>query len=116
MCTIQVMEHKDLHKNNLSIPVAIVLGCLILGGAFYLIQANKQKSIERQQEKQALQDKLEAHQSECASLSKGVMQQWNNVMGVTYDNDFWKECVVTYTDDETGEIQTSPLSSMKTIN
>ena len=35
-------------------------------------------------------------------------------MGVTYDNDFWKECVVTYTDTKTGEVETSPLRLMQT--
>jgi hypothetical protein len=41
---------EKLDKNKLILPIAIVLGCLILGGVFYMIQINKQKSIERQQE------------------------------------------------------------------
>jgi hypothetical protein len=41
------------------------------------------------------------------------MKKWNNVIGVTYDNDIWKDCVVTYTDPKTGEVKTSPLKSMQ---
>ena len=41
------------------------------------------------------------------------MKKWNNVVGVTYDNEAWQECVVTYTDPDTGEIETSPLRFMK---
>ena len=112
--------------NKLSLPATIIIASFILGGFFYAIQVNKQKSIEQQQEIKLQDDKrqqeikntmeeLKLKQDECKSLSSGVMEKWNNVMGVTYDNDFWKECVVTYTDTKTGEIIKSPLSSMKTI-
>ena len=36
--------------NKLSVPATIIIGCLILGGFYYLSEANKQKSIERQQQ------------------------------------------------------------------
>ena len=117
------MDNLDINK--LILPLSIVMGCIILGGAFYLIQTKKQKSIEKQQQieqtvKEAQQIKddnmqeLLLKQKECESLSVGVKKQWNNVMGVTYDDGFWKDCVVTYSDTETGEIQTSPLKYMKT--
>lgn len=111
--------------NKLSLPATIIIASLVLGGFFYASQVSKQRSIERQQEtklqddkqqqeiKNALED-LKLKQDECKALSSGVMKEWNNVVGVTYD-DFWKECVVTYTDTKTGEIETSPLRLMKTV-
>jgi len=110
--------------NKLTLPTTIIITSLILGGFFYASQVNKQKSIEKQQEielqddrqqqevKNALED-LKLKQGECKALSAGVTKKWNNVMGVTYDNDLWKECVVTYTDTKTGEVTTSPLRFMK---
>ena len=112
-------NQKETNQNSLSMPASIIIGCLILGGFFYSIQTSKQKSIESQQkiqqELETEREELLSKQQECESLSKGVMKEWNNIIGVTYDKDFWEECVVTYTDTETGEIETSPLSSMKTV-
>ena len=117
---------KILEKlNKLSLPAVILVASLILGGFFYAIQVSKQKSIESQQEIKLQDDRrqqetsnaleeLKLKQDECNALSAGVMKKWNNVMGVTYDNDFWKECVVTYTDTKTGKIKTSPLRFMQT--
>ncbi len=111
--------------NKLSLPTTIIISSLILGVFFYATEVNKQNSIERQQRiklqddkqqqeaKNALED-LKLKQDECRELSIGVMKKWNNIMGVTYDNEVWEECVVTYTNSETGEIETSPLSLMKT--
>ena len=105
-------------KNN-HLSGAIILGALILGGSLVLLQVNKQKSIEKQQNieqvEKARQQELINNQKECEALAGGVMDQWSNVVGVTYDDNFWNECIVTYTDTETGEISTAPLSSMKTI-
>ncbi len=112
--------------NKLSLPSTIIIASIILGGFYYLTQVSKQNSIKRQQEiklqddrqqqetKNALED-LKLKQDECKALSSGVKEEWNNVMGVIYDNDFWKECVVTYTDTKTGEVETSPLRFMKTV-
>lgn len=109
-----------LRDKNLYFPIAIVLGCAFLSISFYFVQVDKRLSIERQQEVENIraiyekeQSEVFAKQKECESLSIGVMKKWNNVMGVTYDNDFWKECVVTYTNTETGEVETSPLKYMK---
>ena len=103
---------------KLSLPVTILLGSVILGSFYYATQINKQESIERQQrierETQTKQQELSFKQKECEALSDGVMRKWNNVMGVTY-NEAWGECVVTFTDLTTGEVETSALSSMKTV-
>ncbi len=38
-----------MDTKKLNLPMAIIIGCLILGGSFYVIQLNKQNSIEKQQ-------------------------------------------------------------------
>jgi hypothetical protein len=96
------------------LSISIVFGCVILGGSLLLIQANKQDSIEGQQRIENERQRLILKQKECESLSDGVKKKWNNVMGVTY-SELWFECVVTYTDQDTGEVRTSPLSTMTTV-
>ena len=94
--------------NKLSLPAVILIASIILGGFIFATQVIKQQSIERQQE-------IKLQEDRCEALTAGVRDKWNNVMGVTYDNDFWQECVVTHTDPETGEVETSPLRFMKTV-
>ncbi len=105
--------------NKISLPATILIVGVILGGFYYMSQINKQNSIERQQqlELEAERKKTEEQlkQKECESLSDGVKKRWNNVMGVTYDGGLWKECVVTYTDTETGEVEVSPLRFMQDV-
>ena len=107
------------------IVIAIIVAAIILGIALVKTQESKQESIERQvkwkieQENQEQadknkQDRIEFRQEECKSLSSGVKKAWHNVVGVTY-NPTWDECVVTYTDTDTGEIETSPLKYMETV-
>lgn len=98
--------------DNNSIPAAILVGCLILGGFYYLSQTSKQESIQTQQKRDDERQDLLMNQNECKSLSVGVMKKWNNVMGVTY-SELWGECEVTYTDNKTGQVRTSLLSSME---
>ena|SRR3989344_9462538 len=77
---------KEKSKNTLYISVAIVLGCLILGGAFYMIQANKQKSIEKQQQielqaktEQDNRDYIAKRKTECLTIYKTESDKFNNV-------------------------------------
>jgi len=100
--------------NQLLLPIVIIIASIILGGFFYASQVNKQRSIDHQQEAENALENLKLKQDECKALSAGVMKKWNNVIGVTYDNGFWKECIVTYTNTETGKIETSPLRFMET--
>ncbi len=39
-----------MNKQKLILPISIILGCIILGGFYYVTQVSQQKSIERQQE------------------------------------------------------------------
>ena len=104
-------------RHTLLICIAILLGCVSIGVALYLIQVDKSRSIQAQHAidnaREDAKTELSMRQAECESLSSGVKEKWNNVMGVTYDKDFWKECVVTYTDTKTGKVQTSPLRFME---
>jgi len=120
------MEKLLKKLNKLSLPITLIIVSLILGGFYYANQVNKQKSIEKQQQIKLQDDRqqqevkntletLKLKQDECKALSAGVIKKWNNVMGVTFDNDLWKECVVTYTDEKTGEVEISPLRFMKDI-
>ena len=38
-----------MNKNKLILPAGVIIGCLIIGAFFYLVQINKQESLERQQ-------------------------------------------------------------------
>jgi hypothetical protein len=122
-----------MESSKIYIPISIILGCTVLALSFYLVQVDKRKSIESQQEIQRIADQkdkdykqeqqeiensrveLKTEQDNCRSLSAGVRDKWGNVMGVTY-SEIWRECVVTYTDTVTGEVKTSPLSRMKDVN
>jgi len=115
---------KKIFIEKTALPIAIVIAAVVLAVGLYAVQYNKQESIERQQQRDLREDRaqttaeneraeLMSKQDECRSLSSGVMKQWNNVIGVTYDDELWEECVVTYTDTETGEIETAPLRLMQ---
>ncbi len=88
-----------MDKNKLVLPISILLGCLILGGFYYMSQVNKQQSIEKQQQidlqakkeadqVKAEQDKLKAEQdkkeyiakrkTDCLAIYKTESDKWNN--------------------------------------
>lgn len=95
---------KELDKNKLILPIAIVLGCLILGGFFYVIQIAKQKSIEKQQQIE-LQSKKEQDKKEyiakrsndCLNIYKVESDKWNNTQGWIY-NEVTDICHIRYKD------------------
>ena len=39
-----------MENNKLVLPISIILGCIILGRFYYASEANKQQSIEKQQQ------------------------------------------------------------------
>jgi len=45
-----------MNENKLILPVSILLGCIILGGFYYLKQLNEQKFVEKQQKFQIEQE------------------------------------------------------------
>lgn len=111
---------KAVKSINITMPMAIIIGAVIFSFSFYLVQKNKSDSIEQQNRINTILDmekrNLQVKRDECESLSAGVKKQWSNVVGVTYDEVLWEECVVTYIDTESGETEKAPLRFMKTNN
>ena len=103
------MKYMDKHK--LIFPISILLGCIILGGFFYVSQVSKQKSIEKQQqiELQAKQIELEIkteqdkkeyivkRKKDCYDLETSERKKFNNVDG-SYYNEEKDICVIRYID------------------
>lgn len=88
--------------NKLSIPVSILMGCIILGGFYYFAQANKQDSIERQQQAELASIKAKenrefsASQKEaCLDIYKQESSKWNNTNGWRYDEEA-DDCYIQY--------------------
>ena len=80
--------------SKIGLPASIIIASIVLGLAFYFVQVQKQNSIEEQQRMEsankAESEELAQRRAECQTLSKGVMDTWGNVMGVTY-SDLWEE-------------------------
>jgi len=88
--------------NNLSLPIAVLIGAIVLGGFYYFSQMNKQESIERQQQvemmaKKELEDKkyTAEQKTACLGIYEAEHKEWNNVNGWRYD-DFSDTCYVQY--------------------
>lgn len=113
-----------MDKNKLILPITILLGCIILGGAFYAVQINKQKSIEKQQtlkmeedrriaESKAEEDRRIAavraeldekefdakRKSDCLAIYKTENDKWTNVRGWRYDEST-DGCYIRYKDPQ----------------
>lgn len=116
------MNIKKLSEKT-TLPIAIVIAALILGVAFYAVQANKQESIERQQlikiqedrkkeeakEEKEREEKRFANELKCQSLLDGLKERWYNVVGIYY-SEWQNTCIVKYT--ENGEVEESPIETM----
>lgn len=109
---------------KLNLPLAIVIVGVILSGTFYVIQINKQNSIERQQEIKIINDRESAKQKKaeedrardfdnelkCQTLLKDLRQRWNNVVGIRYSGLF-NTCMVSYT--KNGEVEEAAVEDMQ---
>lgn len=108
--TEKPFENKQMHtKGKWILPLAIILGCCILGGFFYAIQVVKQNSIEKQQllkidEDRRLEDiKMEQvkkeytakRKNDCLNIYKTEGEKYNNVSGWNYDDEI-DLCNITY--------------------
>ncbi|MEZ4180125.1 MAG: hypothetical protein R3B41_01205 [Candidatus Doudnabacteria bacterium] len=116
------MDKNWIQKNwfKLSIPASILLGFIIFGAFFYIMQVQKQQSIERQQtqkfeeerkiaeieselEKEINATKNEQNEKEyiadrkddCLTVYKTEDGKWNNVSGWRYDENS-DECMIRY--------------------
>jgi hypothetical protein len=63
-----------MDKNKLILPVSILLGCIILGGFYYVSEVNKQKSIEKQQQIE-LQAKTAQDQANASTTAQNLLAQ-----------------------------------------
>jgi len=90
---------------DVSIPIAIIISSIILGGFLYAIQVNKQNSIEKQQ---VYVDSF-SNELKCQSLLKDLRSRWNNVVGIYYSEE-WNTCMVKYTED--GEVSEGRIENM----
>lgn len=95
---------KEFLKTNwfkIFLPISIIIGTIIIGGFFYAIQVNKQKSIEKQQridlEAKAKVDLVKTEQEkkeyiakrklDCYDIEQRERKNWNNVDGSFYVED-----------------------------
>jgi len=94
---------------RLTLPITILLSCIVLGGFFYATQVIKQRSIEKQQrldlQAKSLQEELKREQDQkeyiatrkkdCFDIYNKEKDNWNNTKGTEYDekND---KCYVIY--------------------
>lgn len=95
--------------NKLSLPATILIASVVIGGLYYASEANKQSSIERQQQAE-LQEKnrvaseqsiqkdreFDANQKEaCLAIYKQESSKWNNANEWRY-NEVDDECYIQY--------------------
>ncbi|OHA52742.1 MAG: hypothetical protein A3A97_01205 [Candidatus Terrybacteria bacterium RIFCSPLOWO2_01_FULL_40_23] len=65
--------------SKLTLPVAILITGIILGGFYYASQVNKQKSIERQQEIKLLEDRKTEEvkkKTDCSSIARAAFKSY----------------------------------------
>ena len=92
-------------SNNSALPIAIIVGSIIIGGFLYASQANKQRSIEKQQELKAKREKKEyvaKRKMECYSLYEKERDKWSNVVSSRY-SETRDVCVIKYKSNESAK-------------
>jgi uncharacterized lipoprotein YehR (DUF1307 family) len=84
-------------KQNITLPIAVIIGATVLGIFLYAVQVNKQQSIERQQRVE-LSAKAKI---DCLKIYESEGKKWNNVSGWSYSD--LLGCEVAYKDPKTGK-------------
>lgn len=102
------MIDKDV-LSKAALPLSIVIAAIVLGIAFYAVQAQKQESIERQQmrelEEKRLNENAKAElekkeyaaneKQNCLKIYTAESDKWNNVRGWRYEADT-DNCFIRY--------------------
>ena len=120
-----------MNKDKLIYPIAIVISTIIIGGSLYVIQVDKQHSIERQQrielefKKKEAEAKIEQEQKkyiakrkgECYEIEQKERKNWNNIEGHYYD-EIQDICIVRYKNDKYNKLICDRLlkKSTSTLN
>lgn len=122
-----------MDKSKLILPISIVIAAIVIGGFFYAVQANKQESIERQQQLELEQKQREAEakadlekkeylakqKSNCLQIYTTESNKWNNVRGWRYD-ELIDSCYIRYkestakTDEECDKLYPLLTGELKT--
>lgn len=116
----------DIKKTTkkITLPIAIVISAIVLAIGFYVVQYNKQQSIEKQQAFKFLEDRniqnakakkdkeetIFSNNLKCQTLLKDLNERWNNVVGIYY-SERQNTCIVKFTKD--GEIEEGPIERMQ---
>lgn len=61
-----------MKKENLILPISVIIGCFILGGFFYLSQINKQKDVQKENESKINEDF--SKKMECEKYKEGILE------------------------------------------
>lgn len=111
---IKGVNFKTMGKTSKPLlPVAIIIASIILGGFFYAIQVNKQRSIEKQQQIKIREDRrIEEAKSEqiqkeyvvkrkddCYKIYLQEKENWNNVLDFYY-SEIRDVCIIRYKSSE----------------
>lgn len=83
---------------KLSLPATVIIASLILGSFFYASQVNKQRSIERQQDR----NYVAKRKDNCYEIYEKERAKWSNVDGNFY-NEKKDICVIVFKNDQYNE-------------
>lgn len=118
-------------KNNIMLPVSILVGSCIIGAFLYFAQVKKQelefrqKESELQQKESELQQKINEEEIlrekemedkkfmnnlKCQDLLTDLKKRWSNIVGIYYSEER-NTCIVKYIDN--GEVEESPIEDME---
>ena len=115
-----------LRHIKLTLPVTILLSCIILGGFFYASQVSKQRSIEKQQQIELQAKKADEafnNNLKCQDLLKDLKTRYSNVVGIYYKGESGNvfddillgknTCIVKYT--KNGETLEAPVEHLQDV-
>lgn len=111
-CYINFMDIKKITE-KITLPIAIIISVIIFAIGFYVVQYNKQQSIERQQmlklqedrrveevkAEQAKKEYVAKRKGECYDIYLQENKNWNNVKDFSY-SEVRDICIVKYKSSE----------------
>lgn len=95
------MDKIEEKINKLSLPATILIASIILGGAFYATQVNKQQSIEKQQQ---IELKAKAEADQAKTKAEDMRQLDLSFCLSKADTDYWAYMKINGTEKADGTI------------